>query len=232
MLITKIVKNKALLDGLRFNVTLCNRIYEFKIFFVNENGIKVGIPITFEEMEYVDSNSLEYIVKEVILETSANNQFPLYRQAYLSKHKLKNQEIVVEGNIFKMDLITSSKLTVQKLIDYDELLESENGTFLGTVKEVVLNNLVDNPPKPKTIKSYGYGYGNVPYLFDSFSEPMHFHKLGPRRTFVSDTEVEKNREKYEGQRKKEAENRKKYEELEKKLDSYKKASTRDLARHR
>lgn len=217
---------------MKINVNLCNRIYEFKILFVNESGVKVGIPITFREMEYADSNSLEDIVKKVILDTCANNQFPLYRQAYLSKHKLKKEEIVVEGNIFKMDRITNSKLIVQKLIDFDELLSSQNGTFLGTVKEVILENLVDNPPKPKTIKSHGYGYGYVPYLFESFSQPMHFQKLGHRRTFVSDAEVEKNREKYKKQREKDAEKRKKFKKLEKELESNKKDSTRDLARHR
>ena len=228
----KIVKNKAVLDGLKFNGKLCNRVYEFKIMYVNENVVKIAIPVTYSKMKYARYDSLEGIVKKAILETSANNQFPLYRQAYLSKHKLKKTEIVVDGVKFRMDYITKSKLIVEKLIGYDELLEAPNGTFLGTVKKEILSNLVDNPPKPKTISSTGYGYGYVPYLFDSFAQPMHFQKLGHRRTVVSEAKLEENREKYKEQRKKDEEGRKKYEELEKKLNSNKKVSTRDLARHR
>lgn len=232
MLKEKILKNKAILDGLKFDVKLCNRVYEFKIMYVNENVIKIAIPVTYAKMNHAHSNSLEGIVKKVILETSPNNDIPLSRQAYLSKSKLKNTVIIVEGIEFKMDYITNSKLIVQKFIEYDELLDSENGTFLGAVKKVILNNLVDNPPKPKTISKHDYGYGYVPYLFDSFSQPMHFKKLGDRRTVVSESKLEKNREKFKEQRKKDEEGRKKYEELEKRLNLNKKSSTRNLARHR
>ena len=233
MLKNKIFKNKSILDGLKFDVELCNKIYEFKIQYISEKFIKIGIPVTFSKMGHADINSLEGIVKKTILETSANNQIPLYRQAYLSKYKLKNKEFFIDGIRFKMDYITSSKLIVQKFIDYDELLGSENGTFLGTIKKVILNNLVDNPPEPKKISSYESGYsGDVPYLFSSFSQPMHFKKLGNRKSVVSEAKIEENREKYKNQRKKDAEARKKYEELEKKLGLNKKSSTKDLARHR
>lgn len=226
----KIFKNKAVLEGLKFNVMLCNRFYEFKIMYVTKEVVNISIQISFRKIEYATFDSLEGIVKKTILETSANNDFPLNKQAYLCNHKLNNKEIVVDGIKLKMDYITTSKLTLEKSIEYDELLDSQHGTFLGTVKDVVLNNLVDNPPKPKKINSYGYV--DLPYLFDSFAVPMHFQKLGHKRNLVSESELKKNREKFKEQRKKEEENRKKFEELEKELGLNKKNSTRNLARHR
>lgn len=224
----KIIKNKAVLHGKTFNSNLMDRDYEFKIMYVNENVVKISISFTYADISSAGSNSFEGIIKKTILETSPNNRLPLARQATMSRNKLKNIPVIVDDNDFKFEYITNSQVKVVKFIDYDELINSKDESFLGSVRLFIGRNLLDHPPKSRPIKSYGYGDA----LFGTSSDYFYFTELGHRRSVVSETKLEENREKFKNQREKEKIAREHMEKLEKELNLNKKQKTMDLARYR
>ena len=226
----KIIKNKEVLHGKTFNSKLMDRYYEFKIVYVNEDVVKISISFTYSDISSASSNSFEGIIKKTILETSPNNNLPMARQATMSRNRLKNIPIIVDNYDFKFEYITNSQVMVVKFIDYDELINSKEDSFLGFVRRFIGKNLLDHPPKSKPIKSYGYGY--APYLFDSGGDYFRFRQLGHRRSVVSEKKIEENREKFKEQREKDKIARERMEKLEKELNLNKKQKTRDLARHR
>lgn len=224
----KIIKNKEVLHGINFDAKLNDEFYNFKIIYVNDNVIKIAISFNYSKLRHADSNSFEGIIKRIILETCPNNNLSLDRQATISRNRLKNIPIIVDGNEFRFEMITNSQIKVVKFIKYEELLNSQEGSFLNSVLNVIEANLIDNPPKSKPIKSYGYGFS----LFGSSVDFFDFKQLGHRRVPVSEKKLEENREKFKEQRKKEKRNMEKMENLEKELNLNKKQKTRDLARYR
>ena len=229
--INKIFDNRAVLQGLKIYAKLNREYYRFKIVYVNEKGVKIDIPFKYDDLMCISQNSLECIIKNTILENSSNNDLPINRQASLCINKLKDANVIVDGLEFKLNRITQSGLIVEKFITYEELGESDSD-FLVTIKSSIERNLVDNPPKPRKTKSYGSGFGITPYLFDSRSEELHFKELGPRRTVVSEAQLEKNRQIHKDEYEKNKENIEKFEKMEKELKLNKKSNTRDLARFR
>lgn len=227
-----IFKNREVLAGLRFDAKLNDELIQFKIVYVNDKVIKISTSIKFKDMVIVDSDSFAGTVKKLIEETCPNNKLSLSRQASISKIKLKKIPLIIEGNKFQIDYITPSQIMIGKGIDYDTLLNSNEGSFVNAVKNIVEKNLLSDPPEPKKIKTHGLYWGHVPYLFDSAGDGMHFTQLGPRRTVISEKKLEENREKYKDQREKEKKAREHMEKLEKELNLNKKHNTRDLARFR
>ena len=227
----KIYKNREVLRNLPVGVTLCGEDYEFKIIYVNEKVIKMGITLNYSDMLFADSNSLDGIVKKVILETSSNNAPLLARQAFLSKHKLKKVDVVADGIEFKIDTVTNSNLMLAKSIGYHELLNSNDG-FFESIRNTVEDNLLENPPKVRKSYSNYSSFGTLPYLFETGGEYMHFTEVGYSRTVVSEEQLEKNREKFKEQSEKEKKNREKMKKLDKELGLDKKSDTRELARFR
>lgn len=226
----KIIKNKEVLHGKTFNSNLMGKYYEFKIMYVNEDVVKISISFDYSEINRAGSDSFEGIIKKIILETSPDNSIPLARQATMSRNRLKKIPIIVDNNDFKFEYITNSQVMVVKFIEYDELINSNDGSFLGSVRRFIGRNLLDNPPESKPIKDYGYG--DVPYLFDSGGDPFIFRELGPRRTVVSERKLEENREKYRDLREEERKKRERAEKLDKELNLDKKPTFRNLPRHR
>lgn len=227
-----IFKNREVLAGLTFDAKLNGELIKFKILYVNDKVIKITTSIKFEDLIFVDSDSFAGTVRKLIEETCPNNKLSLSRQASISKMKLKQIPIIIEGNKFQIDYITPSQIIIGKSIEYDSLLNSKEGSFENNVKHIVEKNLLSDPPKPKKIKTHGLYWGHVPYLFDSAGDGMHFVELGPRRTVISEKKLEENREKYKEQHKKEKKAREHMEKLEKELNLDKKHATRDLARFR
>lgn len=228
----KIYKNREVLRGLAFDTQLNGRFYQFKIYYVNENHIKIAIPISFKEMMSEESDSLPGIVKEAILENSSNNAKPLFRQAYLSKHKLKKVSIIVDGIIFNFDQITNSNVLISKLIDYDELLDSNAGSFVAKLRNTIEDNLLENPPKVRKSYSSYSSFGTLPYLFESGGYGMYFQQVGNVTKVISDEELEISREKHKKEAEKEKRNREKMRKLEEELGLNKSSKTRSLARFR
>ena len=226
---TKIFKNREGLQGKKVNLMLCGRQYTFKIMYVNRNEITVYTTIKYKDMDNSISNSVEGIVKNIIIENTPDNRLSLSRRASLASGKLKKIPVVIEGNEFKFDQITTSGFRLVKSISYDELFWCETG-FTCDILNFVENNLSDNPPEPKKIAdSYSY---SVPYLFDTGGYVMNFKTLGHRRTVVSEALLERNRQKHKNLNIKEREKREKMERLEKELNLDKKSKTRELARYR
>lgn len=193
----KIYKNREVLRGLSILTTLAGGFYKFKILYVNDRGIKISMPMPFEDLDSA-IGPIESIVKKVIVENSTNKDVSLSRKAYLSRPKLKRIPIVVDNVKFKLDNITGSKLTLDKLIGYDELEECGDEGFLSIIRRNVSRNLLKYPPEVKKEKDYGYyGYSTItPYLFDSFDPGMNFQEWNPRRESLSEAEIERSRKKY------------------------------------
>ena len=227
-----IFKNREVLAGLVLDVNLNGKPNKFKILYVDDEVIKISKDIYFKDMDFVAPDSFDGAVRKIIVETCPNNNLSLSRQASISKIKLKKIPIIIEGNEFQIDYITTSQITIGKIIDYDSLLNSNEGSFVNKVKKIVEKNLLLNPPKPKKIKTHGHYRGNVPDLFDSGRDMMNFKQLGPRRTVISEKKLEENREKYMEQREKEKKARQRMKKLENELNLDKKQNTRDLARFR
>ena len=227
---TKIYQNREGLQGKKVIVRLCGRSYEFKIMYVTRKEITVYTTFKFRELGYAGSDSVESIIKNIISENTPDNKLSLSRKASLASGKLKRIAVVIEGNKFKFDQITNSGLRLVKSITYDELFGCEKPSFTYDVLNFVKNNISDNPPKPrKVVNRYSW---DVPYLFDSGGNTMNFKTLGHRRTVVSESKLEINRQKHKQLLKEEKEKREKMEKLEKDLNLNKKSKTRDLARYR
>lgn len=224
----KIYRNREVLRGLTFDVKLNGRIYQFKIFYVNEDKIKVAIPISYREMSFDDSDSLPSIVKEVILDNSSNNTKPLYRQAYLSKHKLKKVPVIIDGVKFNFDNITNSNVLLVKFIEYDELLDSNAVSFVVKLRSVIEANLLENPPKVRKSYSSYSSFGTLPYLFESGGSNMYFQSVGNVKKVISDEKLEESRKKHKKLAEEEKKKREKMEKLEKELGLDKPSKTRNM----
>ena len=224
----KIYKNREVLRNLPVDVTLCGDDYEFKIIYVNEKVIKIGITLYYNDMLFADSNSLDGIVKKVILETSSNNAPVLSRQAFLSKHKLKKVDVIVDGIEFKIDTVTNSNLMLAKSIGYHELLNSNDDGFFESIRNTVEDNLLENPPKIKNNHSSVY----APDVFYPWGYETHFQEIGESVTVVSEAQLEKNRKKFKKESEEGERNREKMKKLDKELGLDKKSDTRELARFR
>lgn len=225
----KIIKNKEVLRGITFYAKLKSSFYKFKIVYVNEDIIKISISFKYDELVSFEPNSFEDIIRNTIIDISPNNSLSLSRQATISKNKLKKVPITVDGNEFKFEYITISQVMLVKFIEYPELLNSNEGSFLSFVKKVIEDNLLDNPPKPKP---HSPTYAVSTPFYDSVFDTMTFQELGERRTVVSEAQLEKNREKFKEQYENEKHKREKMEKLEKELNLDKKSNTRNLARFR
>ena len=228
---SKIYENREGLQGRKFMVNLNGSRYEFRIMYVDRKEITVYTSVKFSDMASAPSGSVEGIIRNIILENTPDNNLPLSRRAFRASGKLKKIPVIIRGIRFRFDLFTSSNVRLVKSMDYDELFDSQKGSFAGKVNDFVLNNLSDNPPKPKKYLDNGRSF-SAPYLFNSGGDGMYFRKLGPRRTVVSEAQLEKNRQRNKEISKEEKKKREKIEKLESELGLNKKSHTRELARYR
>jgi len=217
----KIYKNREVLRGLTILTVLSGGFYNFKIQSVNEKGINISCGISYDELNSTKIGPVESILKKVIAENNSNYQESYSRRAFLSSFKLKKIPIIVDGIEFNIDNITNSKITIAKLISYDELENCEERGFISVIKRNVKRNLLDNPPKILKHESLWSHH----FLFDLF-DFVHT----PRN--ISEEQVEKNRIKYKKQRDEENRKRIMAEQLDKELNLDKKNNTRELARFR
>lgn len=228
---SKIYKNREVLRGNTFKSYLNGRFYQFKIVYVNEKGIKIKKLLKYSEIGYSNSESLEGIVKNFIIENSADSNLSLSRKAYMSSTKLKKIPLIIDNHEFKIDQVTNSYITLGKFIEYDDLLENKSDKFIENMRNFIFDNLLENPPVVQKRKIYG-GYYTMPYLFGSGGYDMNFRQLGHRRTVVSESELERNREKHKELREKSKKDRDKMKKLDEEINSNKKVDTRELARYR
>ncbi len=218
---TKIYKNRQVLQGKTFLVKLNSRPYYFQIKNVSNKEIKIVYHMKFSEINFSIPSTIEGIVKKVILENTSDRVETFDRRIFKSAVKLKKVRIIIDGVRFRLNNITHTYLDLEKVIELDELLESDDESFLGNVKINVLNNLLENPPPVKKIRC---AYGDIPYLFDSGGDYMHFktlrrQKKGAPEKLDEDQKRERIREKRE------------YRENRKKLNKDN-SKTHELARHR
>ena len=228
---TKIYKNREILRGKTFSSNLNGHFCRFEIVYVDRKGIKIKRLFKYSQIKYANSGSLEGMVRDFINDNAAGSGLPLSRKAYMSSTKLKSIPLEIDGIEFSVDQVTNSNITIGKFIEYDDFLENETDRFLNDMNRFVLNNIMDNPPIPRKRKVYG-GYFTTPYLFGSGGNNMYFTELGGRRTVVSESELERNREKHKDLREKSRKNREKMKKLEEEISSNQKSKTWEMARHR
>ena len=229
----KIYDNREVLRGLTLNVPLGYDNYQFKIIYVNQTGVKITISLKYSEIASATSDSLPGIVREMIYDTNSNLHVPISRRAEVSRFKLKKSKIIIDSNEFEFDLITASQIKIVKIITYDELLNANANDFITSIRTVIDDNLMENPPIVKKPYNSGYGWwSDVPYLFNDWGTSMNFTQLRGRRAVVSDERLERNREKFKKQHEKEKENREKMRKLEEEINLNRPSRTRDLARFR
>ena len=221
----KIYKNREVLRNLAFDVSLNGRDYQFKIFYVNENRIKVGISVSYSEMILDEPDSLPGILKEVILENSTNKRKPLSRQANISKQKLKNTQVNVGGVDFEIETVTNSNVVLVKFLDYDGLLNSTEA-FTTTLRSFVEDNLLENPPEVKNIpKSQFKEYIPSPGYW---ALEMYFQEVGHVRKSISEERLERSRELHKKEAEEGKRNREKMEKLDKELGLDKPLKSKNL----
>ena len=222
----KIYKNRQVLQGKKFLVSLNNRFYYFNIKYASNKELKIVYPMKYDEMKFANQDSIEGIVKKVILETRTDSSLSLKRTAFKFSIKLKRIPIIIDNIEFYLNNITNSSLVLEKVIDLDDLLESEENTFLGTVKMNVINNLLENPPPIKKIRC---SYGDIPYIFDTGGEVMHFTTLRRQKPPGSQKKLNEEEKKKKLREKSEI-----YKNIKKSKESSsnQRSNTRDLARYR
>ncbi len=222
----KVYKNREVLSGKEFKAKLNGRYYQFTIMKANNESITIYKTIPYSEMNFANSSSLQGIIKGIIIDNSIDDD-DLSKMAFASRTKLKNTPILIDGYKFKFGQITNSSVMLEFSMDIDDLLESEDDTFSGNIKNFVLDNLMDNPPKIKRNRNY-YGSYNVPYLMRSGTPEMYFTSVGRTRTVITEEELERNREKFKDQIEEERIKREKAEQLKKEFDFNKKSKKRDF----
>lgn len=228
----KIYRNRQVLRGTEFKAKLLSREYEFTIMYVTDKVVNISKSISYDEMSHASQSSLQGTLKRKILQNSAGDaNMSLSERAFMSRTKLKRIPLNIGGNDFYFSNIFESSVRLDSDIGLDDLIKSEEGTFIGDVKSVVLNNLLDNPPEIEKIGA-DINSWEARFIVGSKINTMDFKTVGPQRKFVSDAEVERNREIYKEQREKEKLNREKARKLNEELNLDKKTNTRYLARHR
>lgn len=223
---TKIYKNRQVLQNIPFVVGLNDQHYMFQIKSVSNKELKIVYHMEYEQINRADYNSIEYVVKGVIYENSPNKRQSLDRMAFKSSVKLKKVSVVIDGIKFKLNNITNSGLDLEKAIGLDELLESDDDSFLGNVKINVLNNLLENPPPIEKIRC---AYGDIPYLFDSGGDYMFFQTLRRQKKPSSPKKLDDSEKREKLHEKREIY---KKSQKSKKSDSDNSSHTRELARYR
>ncbi len=108
------------------------------------------------------------------------------------------------------------------------MLKNEDNSFIGDVKNVVLNNLLENPPVEKKEKYYS---NSISY-YDSDFVFYRFTTVGSRQKIISDEELERNRVKNAEINKEEKRKREKGRKLKEELQLNKRLDTKSLARIR
>ena len=201
--------------------------------YINDKVVNISKSISFNEMFHVSPDSLQGVIKQIIRDNSIENRhLPLSKKAFMSRTKLKRTPIIIDGYNFYFSYIFESGVKLDSDIKLDDLLEAEDNTFIGDVKDAVLDNLLDNPPKIEKIGEDIYSW-NAPFIVGSSINSMHFKTLGPQRKVVSDAELERNREIHKDEREEEKRKREMGKKLDKELGLDKKKShTRELARFR
>ena len=225
----KIYLNREVLRGKTFHVELSGCCTDFSIAFVTDKIAVINKSITYKKMTHPPKNSVENIVKNVILDDSVDNGLPLSRRAFQSSVKLKKIPIIIDGHKFEFKQITNSGVIIGLTIDLDEMIENEGDALIQVVKNVILNNLQDNPPQPKAYSGRVY---NLPYLFQYGSSGMYFTSVGESREIVSEAELKRNKEKFKDQIEEEKRRNEKAEKFKKEMPLNKKSNTRDMARFR
>lgn len=219
----KIFKNREVLRGLNVNIPLLGNVYDFKINYADQKKLKISISFEYSSIKGSNPDTFEGIIDDIIIYNSADD-FDYSRRAFRSSARIKKIPIVVDGVEFRFDIITNSNIVVSKVILLDDMLGAEDGTFLGNIKNIVLSNLLDNPPKHYE-RRYMSGY----YFSSYFDFP--FFGMSSRID-MSEEKLEKNRKKYKKQREEEKRKREKAKQLDKELGLDKRQNTRDLARFR
>lgn len=224
----KIFKNKNVLRGTKFKAMLNDSYYNFTIMWVNNNEICIHNSINFKNIDSYKFGSLQYLVKNIIIENCVDDDLLLSKKAFSSRTKLKEIPIVYAGCNFKFAQITNSGIKLELVIDIDDLLKNEDNSFIGDVKNVVLNNLLENPPVEKKEKYYS---NSISY-YDSDFVFYRFTPVGSRQKIISDEELERNRVKNAEINKEEKRKREKGRKLKEELQLNKRLDTKSLARIR
>lgn len=228
----KIYRNRQVLRGTSFKAKLLSKEQDFTIMYVTDKAVNISKSISYDEMSHASPGSLQSIVKRIILENSVGDaDSSLSQRAFGSRTKLKRISLPIGGYEFHFSYIFKSSVKLDLDIGLDDLMESEENTFIGDVKNVVMDNILDNPPKIEKIGA-DINSREAPFIVGSKINTMDFKTVGPQRKFVSDAEVERNREIYKEQREKEKLNRERARKLNEELNLDKKTYTRHLARHR
>lgn len=229
----KIYRNREVLRGKTFNARILSEDHEFTIMYVTDRLVNISKSIAYKEMYATNRNSLYKEIKGTILDNSASGSgLTLDERTFASRSRLKRVPIVIDDLTFNFANIFTSGIRIDMSIDLDDLLEGEDGTFMGDVRNAVLDNLLDNPPKVRKSGYDGFSW-NLPYLFNDGGNAMYFTSVGRQRKVVSDVELERNRERFKKQHEEEKLKREKGRKLNEELGfNNKKSHTRDLARYR
>ena len=123
---TKIYKNRQVLQGKTFLVKLNSRPYYFQIKNVSNKEIKIVYHMKFSEINFSIPSTIEGIVKKVILENTSDRVETFDRRIFKSAVKLKKVRIIIDGVRFRLNNITHTYLDLEKVIELDELLESDD----------------------------------------------------------------------------------------------------------